>query len=257
MRKSCFYDNIIHFDSLDSTNDYAADLIRTTSDRVIEGTCIWTTDQKFGKGQEGNRWESETGKNLTFSLILFPEFLMVEEQFLLSKAVALALADFLAALISNVSIKWPNDIYVDERKIAGILFQNSIRNEKLSYAIAGIGLNVNQTLFRSDAPNPVSMKMITGIDYDLAYCMKRLISFLERRYVQLQCGNREIIHQNYLNALYGFQEYHVYMHAGKSFSAKIIGITPRGQLKLETSDREIRVFNTKEVSCPMLLSHEK
>ena len=136
--------HIIVQDELESTNNYAKQLV---SDKVEEGTVVLAQFQSKGRGQQGNYWESETGKNLLFSLILYPDFLEAEFQFSLSMLVSLAIVSVLDEETDEVQIKWPNDIYVGKLKIAGILIENTIKGSKLGSTIVGVGLNLNQEMF--------------------------------------------------------------------------------------------------------------
>lgn len=236
---------IIKVESVDSSNNYALDLIKES--KVIEGTVVWALEQTKGRGQRDNYWESEKGKNLTFSVILFPEFLDVEEQFLLSKAVSLGIVDFVKTYTENVSIKWANDIYVNDKKIAGILIENSIIGNKILSSVVGIGLNINQTVFISNAPNPVSLKLITGNDYDLEESLRLLCNFIESRYLQLKTNDITQLNYDYLNTLYRYNAFYTYESDRKQFTAKITGIAKSGRLILETKQGEIKEFDFNDV----------
>ena len=143
---------IERIDQLESTNNYAASLLLTK--RLPDGSIIVTNSQIGGRGQGSNKWESEPDRNLTFSIILYPDFVEITKQFEISKAISLGVADFLQSHVNDVSIKWPNDIYIRKAKVAGILLEYSIRRSRISSCIVGIGLNINQIKFLSDAPNP-------------------------------------------------------------------------------------------------------
>ena len=147
---------IYHFDTTTSTNDDARDL------KYHDGDIIWADFQTAGRGQRGHTWESRAGENLTFSVLLEPHFLPVTEQFMLLEAVALALRDFFAELGVETKVKWTNDIYVGNRKAVGILIEHSYSGGRLARTIVGIGINVNQTEFSADIPNPVSLALLTG-----------------------------------------------------------------------------------------------
>jgi BirA family biotin operon repressor/biotin-[acetyl-CoA-carboxylase] ligase len=157
--------NLIALDSVPSTSSYLA----TIADTLPDGTVVVTREQTAGRGQRGNSWEAEPGANLTFSLLLRPEGVKAVEQFAISEAVALGIVTALQAYMPGVDvrIKWPNDIYANGRKICGILIENAILGTEIRRSIAGIGINVNQTVWRSDAPNPVSMAQLTGKTFDL------------------------------------------------------------------------------------------
>ena len=146
---------IIKLDEIDSTNNYTSKLLANSN--VIEGTVVVAKAQSSGRGQLSNQWESEYGKNILASFVFYPKFLPVQQQFLLSKVIALGVRDLLTLFVDKVKVKWPNDIYIDNKKVAGILIENSIMGHTLESSIAGVGININQTVFLSDAPNPVSL----------------------------------------------------------------------------------------------------
>lgn len=234
------------FDSLDSTNQYAYGLL--THESPAEGTVIITHDQYAGKGQAANKWESEPHKNLTFTTILYPKFLPARKQFLLNQVVSLSVFDTLSNYISNgLKIKWPNDIYVFDKKIAGILIQNSLKGSTLQSAIIGIGLNVNQKQFISAAPNPTSLALEIGKMTDLKTLLAEFCQHLEHNYLQLKAGQITIIQQRYLNALYRFKEnFHYRRLDGSVFKGQIIGVTDIGKLQIKTQSG-IEEFIFKEV----------
>jgi BirA family biotin operon repressor/biotin-[acetyl-CoA-carboxylase] ligase len=229
-----------------STNLSAIEML--SKDRPDEGTVIMTDHQTKGKGTDNNSWESEKGKNLTFSLILYPAF-FADQQFILNKAISLGIYDFLDAELPDqkVSIKWPNDIYIGDEKVCGILIQNSVMGNKLDYVVAGIGLNVNQTIFTSDAPNPVSMKIATGMEYNLDDILQKLLQSIFNRYAQVKPETSGIIENNYQKALYRLNEWHDYLVKGSRVTAKITGTNDYGQLQLETKTQKMVVCDLKEV----------
>lgn len=201
--------NIIEIEETGSTNLYASDLLR--SKEIPEGTVISAFRQSSGRGLGSNSWESEAGKNLTISIILYPSFLPIEKQFMLNKVVSLGVYDIITKLIENtnslvnksiVKIKWPNDIYIGDKKVSGILIENAIIGNKFLHSIVGIGININQEIFLSDAPNPVSLKNITGKEYGLKECLELLCSYLDKRYFQLKNDNYKAIDKDYLSTLY-------------------------------------------------------
>ena len=195
-----------------------------------------------------NTWESERGKNLTFSLILYPPF-AADRQFVLNKAISLGIYDFLDAEIPNekISIKWPNDIYIGDRKVCGILIQNSVIGNRLEYVVVGIGLNVNQMVFTGDAPNPVSMKMVTGIEYSLDELIHRLLQSIFSRYIQVKPQTSRTIENDYQKALYRLMEWHEFRVRGLKINARITATNEYGQLLLETKDQQIIVCDLAEV----------
>lgn len=238
---------IIHLDETTSTNDHLSALLKY--DFLAEGSIVWADWQSSGKGQVENTWESERGKNLTFSLVFYPNFLAIEEQFILSKITSLALVQTLQELqIADVSIKWPNDIYVGKKKIAGILIENTLSNSQLKNTVIGIGLNVNQEHFHSNAPNPLSLTQITGLNYHLEDILKKIASNLYALYVRLLKGEESFISQEYFNALFRRSGSHLYEAEEIRFEAKIHSVLLNGSLMLENiRTGELRSFCFKEV----------
>ena len=239
-------EKIINLQSVSSTNDYAKDIL--LNQNVEEGIVINTYYQKKGRGHINNIWESKKDENLIFSFILFPEFLQIEKQFLLSKFVSLAIVDFLKSYTKKVKIKWPNDIYINDKKICGILIENSIIEDKISNSVIGIGLNINQTEFNKNIPNPTSLKLITGKNYKIETCLNELINFLNIRYQQLTKGKFDIINENYINNLYKFSVIHIFKKGNKKFKAKIVGISETGQLIIEDKNGFQSLYSFKEIS---------
>jgi len=237
--------NIIVLNEVESTNNYANQLI--LSNAAEEGTVVLTQFQKKGKGQLRNSWESEAGKNLLASIILFPNFLKVENQFLISKLISLSILEFLETEIDNVSIKWPNDIYVGNKKIAGILIENSIKGNKLFSSVLGIGLNLNQENFISDAPNPVSLKNLTGKNFEITIVATKIVDSIVYWYNKLKAGNYSEINSVYFSKLFRNNEWHKYSKQGNVFEGKIVGIDDFGQLQIEKRDGKVEEFMFKEV----------
>ncbi len=226
--------NLVELESTDSTNNYALKLLREK--QPFEGTAVRTFRQTVGRGQRQKQWESEDLSNLTFSVIYYPVFLSVTRQFQLSKAVALGVADFVKSIVKSekVKIKWPNDIYVGDKKVAGILIENSVSQNKISSSVIGIGLNVNQTSFSAEIPNPVSLKTITGKELDLEKCFMELCVSLEVRYMQLKGGKEKLIDDDYHSALYRLNEKREFIIENKNAISEIVGVNDEGKLKLKT-----------------------
>ncbi|PCJ81150.1 MAG: biotin--[acetyl-CoA-carboxylase] ligase [Flavobacteriales bacterium] len=238
--------NLIEIKSIDSTNNYAAQLSRQSV--MPEGTVVAAEEQTKGRGQRGNSWESEAKKNLTFSTILYPKFLKADEQFYLTKAVSLAICDFLPTLLPvnlKIKIKWPNDIYIEGKKIAGILIENSVRENQIQHTIVGIGLNINQQNFKTE--NTVSVSSITEKEYPVNECLEQLCSFLEVRYLKLKKNNR-CFDEEYLSSLYQCEEMKSYLFKGEKTIAKIVDVTAEGLLVLEKKNSEKIYCNLKEVT---------
>ncbi len=236
---------IIFLTEVESTNNYANQLV--LSKAAEHGTVVLAQHQKKGKGQQGNSWESEAGKNLLASIILFPDFLSAGKQFYLSKIASLAIVDFLIAETKGVSIKWPNDIYIGDKKVAGILIENAIKGQNLFSSIIGIGLNLNQELFVSDAPNPVSLKQVSAKDYDIEMITETIIENIRTWYRKLQIGGFDEIDKSYFKLLFRANHWAVFMKHGISFEARIAGIGDFGQLLLEERNGSVSEYMFKEV----------
>ena len=241
-------EDIIFQEEVGSTNLYLMN--RISQERIKEGTLVWTFRQTAGRGLDQNSWESTPGKNLTFSFVLYPSFLCADQQFRLTKAVSLGLIDLVMTklpIIQEVKIKWPNDIYIGNRKVAGVLIQNGVKGERFEYSVIGIGLNVNQESFSPDIPNPVSLKLITGNEFILETLLANAIECLQSRINLLKSGDNSRLDKDYLDNLYRFGEVHDYIFKGKKIRARISGINYYGQLILEIPGENTIVCDLKEV----------
>ncbi|HEY0669202.1 MAG TPA: biotin--[acetyl-CoA-carboxylase] ligase [Sphingobacteriaceae bacterium] len=238
--------NLITLDSVDSTNSWLKNLL-SNSEPLPEGTVILAEDQFAGRGQKTNTWASEPGKNLTFSILLKPTFLSPDRQFDLNKAVSLAINDVLFKYFSKkATIKWPNDSFIDNAKIAGLLIENIIRGEKIKYAIIGLGLNVNQINFPEELTNVTSFAKILHKDYDLNILLGEICSAVEARYLQLKAGKTDKLNSDYLNRLYLYNKTGSFIVNGISHKGRICGISAEGYLQVEMEDK-IRQFGLKEI----------
>jgi len=230
-----------------STNTYLSRLAAT----LPGGTVIYTPCQTAGRGQKGNSWESEDGKNLTFSMLIKRPPVNARDQFYLSEAAALAVVEALTAVAGDgFTVKWPNDVYWQDKKICGMLLENSLDALEIAYCVVGIGLNVNQQRFVSDAPNPVSLINITGQEHDLMSLLKRVCSRIEQLVMSLDSATaRERLHQDYMAALYRNDgSSHPYEDAtGHRFMARVAGIAPDGTLTLQHEDGTSHDYLFKEV----------
>lgn len=234
-----------HFKELDSTNAY---LQRQQSERDIRNWVVSTDEQTAGKGMGSNGWESEVGKNLTFSLAVDVGFMPAERQFLLSEAVALGLYEALIPLIlaEKIHIKWPNDIYYESRKLAGILINSTIKANLMDVSIIGIGLNVNQMQFQDWPTHPVSLKMITGKDYDLRPLLEQIAEHIIRK-VELLKTNPVAIEQEYLKRLFRYRTWADYEVDGKTLRLFMTGIDKFGRLQLIDEAQQSYCFEIKEI----------
>jgi BirA family biotin operon repressor/biotin-[acetyl-CoA-carboxylase] ligase len=230
-----------------STNAHALELL--TKSKPAEGTVISTHRQTDGRGQIGSKWESEPDKNISLSVIFYPDFLAVKDQFLLNVFVSLTVFDFVKNCLPDrpVSIKWPNDIYVGKLKVAGILLQNSLINTQIRSTVVGIGININQTAFITHPPNPTSLCLESGQVFNLEELICTLCEFLESRYLQLKAGKIVPLQHEYLRLLYRFAMPAKYQRAnGEAFEGTIIGIDKIGRLKLDIGGK-VEVFDLKEI----------
>jgi BirA family biotin operon repressor/biotin-[acetyl-CoA-carboxylase] ligase len=239
-----FEPRFIWLERVDSTNSYC---IQLAEKGEPEGLVVAAYFQEQGRGQRGNTWDSDEGMNLTFSILLRPTFMKAEEQFEVSKVIALSICDWLKINGIEACIKWPNDIYVGEKKIAGILIENSFSSSQLDVSVVGIGLNLNQTIFSPKIPNPTSMKLIKGIQYRPEIVLRELLVSIQMRYLQLKYGLSQKVADDYLKTLFRFETFSSYSRAGELFKAKIIGIKPTGELILETEQGEQKSYGFKEV----------
>lgn len=225
------------------------------------GTVVYTDRQTAGRGQRGNSWESEPFKNVTMSILLRPENVAPNQQFWLSEISALAVERVLSKYIGNVSIKWPNDVYYKDFKICGMLIEHSLSGGKINYTIPGIGINVNQRVFLSDAPNPISLVNVLGHEVPTSEILDGLVDEILTMCDQLP-EKAEEIHREFLSKLYrrdGFHEYQSTIRSasadglsvleeGEYFQARIVNVHPDGMLDLMTTECHIHTFAFKEVA---------
>jgi BirA family biotin operon repressor/biotin-[acetyl-CoA-carboxylase] ligase len=239
-----FGKNVVFVPECHSTNTLLLELSQKTNQP--EGTIVITHSQTRGRGQRGNGWEAEPGMNLTFSLLLKPHFMLAKQQFDLTMAVSLGVFDFLSARIpGRVKIKWPNDLLIGDKKIAGILIENGLAGEQIQQSIVGIGLNVNQFLFSINTAT--SLKLETGLDFVNNDELNSLVEKLEGRYLQLRAGRRLELLNTYLRNLYRVGEEHPFLVNGQKMQGRIEGVDESGRLKIHTNGMD-RFFGLKEIS---------
>lgn len=234
---------MIHYiDFTTSTNDEARGVEYGHMD------VVWAGRQSAGRGQRGHTWHSREGDNLTFSVVLTPSFLPVVEQFMLSEVVALALVDALEEYGVACRIKWTNDIYAGDNKIAGVLIEQSLSGDTIARTIVGVGLNVNQSSFPDDLPNPTSMVIERGVECDRRAVLECFVRHLELWYSRLEAGESGAIEMAYRERMYHLGEPHIYaLPSGERFVATIRGVRPAGHLCLEHEDGIVREYAFKEV----------
>ncbi len=239
---------IIRLPETDSTNLYAERLLQTSD--ADEGTVVTTGFQTAGKGQGDNQWESERGKNLLVTVILKPVFIPAGAQFILNKAVTLALCDLLVALGIEPSVKWPNDIYTGGKKIAGILISHRVSGSKLEHTIVGIGLNLNQEHFPPELANAVSVKTLTRVSQDPERMLDQLNRRLDYRYDLLRLGKSSRIEKDYLRLLQGLGRWLNYLDADGTVEGKILGVDEFGRLIMKLRNGTKKIFSHGEITIP-------
>ena len=218
------------------------------------GSVIVAGEQTAGRGQRGNSWESEPGKNLTFSILLKPQKIEARRQFELSMSVALSLRDAIADIVgaaAEITVKWPNDIYADDSKICGILIENTLSGTVILHSVVGAGININQRRFVSNAPNPVSVVMLTGREHDLDAAMEaiaaRVVDDFDRYEAVVDAEN---LRQRYMSHLWRRKGFHSYRDAatGESFEAEITYVDLAGPMTLRRPDGTTHTYAFKEVA---------
>lgn len=241
--------NRLHFETIESTNDFAMDLVSKTN--PIEGTVVSADFQSKGKGQYGRVWHGMAHQNIAASIILYPQFLFAQEQFYISKAIAIGVLNFVKSLHTNdVSIKWPNDIYINDQKVAGVLIQNVLSGNKLKTSIVGIGINVFQTEFQTGLQNPTSLILnglspnttLTDLYHKLFHSIEEVYELLKKRFFDL-------LDQQYFSHLWN-KEGEIKYRLADSFEEKIgkmIHVGKEGQLSMMDDDGLISHFSHGEI----------
>ncbi len=237
---------LIRLSSVPSTNDFLKKKI-SENRSLAEGLSVLTAYQTSGRGQIGNAWESEGGKNILLSVYLKPHWLPLSRFFQLNMSVCLALIDTLNHFQAGFKIKWPNDILFDRRKIAGILIENTISNNALASSVVGMGLNINQENFPAGLRTAAtSLKKLCGQTLDLEVVLALLLQKLEHRYLQLRQNSRQLRH-DYFDHLYGFNETIRVEQQGKVMEATLVDVQQDGQLVLRLGG-VLKQFQFKEIS---------
>ena len=227
-----------------STNRYAKEL---PEDESLELTLVTAEFQTAGRGAGTNKWESERGQNLLFSIIAFPQQLPANQMFALSEVTALAIRYALNSYAEGFQIKWPNDIYYNDKKIVGMLIENDLRGKQVHRSVIGVGVNINQTEFFSDAPNPVSLAQILGHEEDRNQVLEQILEQFIHYYVMMEREQFPELHKRYMQHLYRRNALHTYADATGTFQAQIIDVEPTGHLNLEDENGRLRRYDFKEV----------
>lgn len=239
--------NLIKLLEVDSTSSYLKNLT-SKSEPLPEGTVIMAENQFAGRGQQENIWHTEAGKNLTFSLLLKPKFLAITKQFYLNMAVSSAIYKSMRNFLpTNLTVKWPNDIFYQNKKLGGILIENAIVGNVIKNSIIGIGLNINQQKFPSViAKKAISAYQILQQDVNLEELLVDICSNLESNYLQLKTGNYTFLKQAYVDKLYKSNIRSFFRQNGEIFEGIIKGVTDTGLLEVERKEK-ITTYNFKEI----------
>lgn len=238
---------IIRLTETHSTNNYAKDML--SKSKPIEGTAILADFQSSGRGYSNNVWQSQNGKNILASIILYPNFFSIQYQFVMNKVICLGIMDALQGFLpkAQVEIKWPNDIYVNHKKIGGILIENSFQGSLWQSAVVGFGININQILFEGLAGYATSLAMINKHDHNLDQVLESIFKHIEVWYLRMKTSNIALIDSRYLENLYLLNLPSTFKSENdEDFQGTIIGVSPEGQLQIE-SNGKVKLFRFKEV----------
>ncbi len=250
-----------------STNSLLLQMLQEQGASLRDGFTVYTFDQTAGRGQAGNSWESEAGKNLLFSRLIRTD-LPPQELFRITQYVSLVITEILSQYTNGIRIKWPNDIYWYDKKICGILIETSFAGNRIDYAVAGVGINVNQNIFTSEAPNPISLYQIINKEIHL----NKLMQIINQKFEELHylLSDSVKLHRQYMQHLYHREGWHTYMHreisttptrpvfstslplTNDAFIAKIIDVLPNGCILLEQEDGTYKSYHFKEIQYVLL-----
>lgn len=261
MRKITNISGLIHLDfqTLESTNDFLHDYKTRVTAPI---TLVTTNFQTAGRGQKGNSWESEPRTNLVLSLLIHPSMILPSQMFSISEVAALSVCQMLNEAVNAFpsadstqktsaeafTVKWPNDIYYGDKKIAGILIETDLMGGRIRNAIIGIGININQRTFFSDAPNPISLFQILGKESNRDVLLMRLMQHFCQLYDLLHEDKLDELHTLYMQHLYRRQGFHPYADEASTFQARILNVEPTGHYILEDTEGKQRRYAFKEVS---------
>ena len=237
---------LIELEEVDSTNDY----LKREYQNLPMQTCVTAKYQTKGRGRNGHVWESHANENLIMSF-LFKDFHKIEDAWKMTQLTTCSVVGLLDRYRIKATIKWPNDIYWNEKKICGILIENDLLGHHIGRSISGIGVNINQEVFRSDAPNPVSLKQITGEDHDryliLANIMKRIKEYYTLLRTDCSGKTADLINTRYAHSLFRRNGFHRYADANGEFLACLLRVEPDGRFILEDQEGKERGYLFKEV----------
>ncbi len=244
----------INIPTVDSTNTFVREMLaEESSGNVVSAsslpgfTLVVADDQTAGRGQKGNTWETEKGKNLIFSLLCHPDMVKASEQFVLLQCMAIAVRDALAKVADGVTVKWPNDIYVGEKKISGTLIECDLKGKSIVNCILGVGININQTIFSSNVPNPTSLRLLTGRDTDRETVLADIMERFQLYYGWVSQGLSEDVRKLYMQYLYRREGMHPYSDVRGDFMAEIADVEPTGHLLLRFETGQVVRYEFKDV----------
>lgn len=234
--------DILEFEQAGSTNTLAEEL---PQEELTDKSVVLTFRQTEGRGQVGNKWESAPGKNISITVVFRPFRLEAARQFAVSMVIALGCRDFISRYVEGCTVKWPNDVYVGDKKMVGILIEHTVSGAYVGMSLCGVGINVNQRVFVSDAPNPVSLSQLLGYELPLQDALAELLECIGKRYEQVH--NYHLLEHDFIEALYRrYGEYEWKDEAGV-FRASIAGVDEYGRLVLRDAGGKERVYGFKEV----------
>lgn len=235
---------ILRLQETDSTNCYLKNYIPEEGEEM---TVVVADYQTAGKGQGVHTWESEKGKNLLFSILVYPHWVPVRRQFLLSEAGALAIKEALDSYADGFSLKWPNDVYWNDKKISGTLIETTVDSRGIKRCVFGVGVNINQMEFHSDAPNPVSLAQIVGHGVDREEVLQKIIEAFGRYYELLRRADYQDVSGIYHLSLYRRKDYHWYEDADGKFEGAFVEVEDDGHLVLHDKKGVIRSYALGEI----------
>lgn len=246
----------ISLDEVSSTNDYVRSIASQHTDSVVVVSAQYQT---AGRGQGGNRWESNRGDNVLASVLFRPRNVVPSQQFVLSMAGALAVREAIVGIlvgmkgmpqgfIDDVRVKWPNDVFCRDRKISGTLIETTVRSGRIDSCVFGVGINVNQVRFSADAGHPTSLRLITGCRYDTEKVIDGVVSALQSRIEQVDSGDYEGVRADYLASLYRREGMHTYRDKNGTFRAQTLDVEPDGHLVLRDMGGNVRRYGFKQVA---------
>ncbi len=235
---------MMELDEVSSTNDFLKNYRLQGKQKYLLVTAEY---QHSGRGSETNQWESARGKNLLFSLSVQPQDLLVKDVFLISEAISMSVCNALNEFYFGFQIKWPNDIYYQDSKVAGILIENDLSGKFIQRSIIGVGVNINQNTFLSDAPNPRSLVQIIGEKTERRFVLEKIIEYFFSYFREMENGSAENLHKQYLEKLYRRNKWHQFCDASGTFRALIHDVERNGRIVLKCENGEIRKYAFKEI----------